>query len=112
MKIKLSGIGALINALNSETVNPRIKEVVKKNGADMHQKALELVPVDTGTLKRSITLEIKDGGLTAEVKEHTEYGVYLELGTRYMAAQPYMRPALNFVKDKFRNDLKKAVDWW
>ena len=55
MKIKLSGIGALIKALNSETVNPRIKEAVKKNGADMHQKALELVPVDTGTLKRSIT---------------------------------------------------------
>ena len=66
-------------------------------------------PVDTGTLKRSIGLEIRDGGLTAEVEPTAEYAAYVEYGTRYMSAQPYMRPSYTAQKEKFKSDLKKLT---
>ena len=62
--------------------------------------------MDTGTLKRSIGLEIRDGGLTAEVEPTAEYAAYVEYGTRYMSAQPYMRPSCTAQKEKFKSDLK------
>lgn len=110
MKLELIGLNLLKQALDGKKVDPKIKKAVKSNGAKLHQEALRLVPVDTGNLKRSITLDIEDGGATAKVQENTEYGVYVEQGTRYMAAQPYIGPAFNSVKDKFIEDLKKAVD--
>ena len=107
MKITLSGIDGLLKALNGEEVKGKVGKVVKKHGAAMHKAALRNVPVDTGHLKRSITLE--SDSMTATVQEHTDYGIYVEMGTRYMGAQPYMKPALNSVEGAFVEDLRKAV---
>ena len=50
-------------------------------------------PVDTGTLKRSITHEfISD--TEAQVGTNMEYAPFVELGTNKMAAKPFIRPAL------------------
>ena len=62
-----------------------------------------------GTLKRSIGLDITDGGMTAEVEPTAEYAAYVEYGTRFMNAQPYMRPSYNQQKEKFKSDMKKLV---
>jgi HK97 gp10 family phage protein len=53
-------------------------------------------PVDTGRLRSSITWEVaRDGqGLVALIGTNVDYAIYVELGTRYMRAQPYLRPAL------------------
>lgn len=48
-------------------------------------------PVDTGTLRNSITSTIR--GLTGEVGPTVEYGQYVEEGTSRMGPQPYMGPA-------------------
>ena len=109
MKITLSGIDSLLKALSGAEVKGKVGKVVKKHGAAMHKAALRNVPVDTGHLKRSITIEILDGGMTAKVQEHADYGIYVEMGTRYMGAQPYMKPALNSVEGAFVADLRKAV---
>lgn len=37
----------------------------------------------------------KPESATYRVTADTEYAVYVEFGTRYMEAQPYMRPAVN-----------------
>lgn len=63
----------------------------------------------SGTLKRSIGLEMRDNGFTAAVSPATEYAAYVELGTRHMDAQPYLRPALEQVKPQFIADLKKVM---
>lgn len=107
MKITLSGIDGLLKALNGEEVKGKVSKVVQKHGAAMHKAAIRNAPVDTGHLKRSITLEAN--GTTATVQEHTDYGIYVEMGTRYMGAQPYMKPALNSVEGQFVEDLRKAV---
>jgi HK97 gp10 family phage protein len=80
-----------------------VKQVIAKNGAKLQQtmqrnanfkghfEGNKFVP-PTGTTKRSISLEIIDGGLTAKVAPGTHYSVYLEYGTRYMSAQPFVKP--------------------
>lgn len=86
-----------------------VKRIVKSNGAALQESAQRKVPVDTGNLKRSIGLEIRDSGLTAEVEPTAEYAAYVEYGTRYMNAQPYMRPSYTAQKEKFKSDLKKLT---
>ena len=63
----------------------------------------------SGNLKRNIKLGIQDGGLTATVRPEAEYSAYVEYGTRFMAAQPYLRPAFEQVKPQFIADLKKVL---
>jgi len=39
--------------------------------------------------------EAKPGTAEYRVSANTDYAVYVEFGTRYMEAQPYLRPAVN-----------------
>ncbi|WP_305150943.1 HK97-gp10 family putative phage morphogenesis protein [uncultured Dubosiella sp.] len=63
----------------------------------------------TGATRRSIDLTIQDGGMTVSVYPQTEYASYLEFGTRFMQAQPFVQPAFDETKDQFIKDLKDAV---
>ena len=58
----------------------------------------------TGRLRSSITHEmITDGqGAIARIGTNLKYGLYLELGTRRMAARPYLRRALDETRDEIR----------
>lgn len=54
-------------------------------------------PVLTGKLKSTIREDHGDGYgrvWCGNVAEGVDYHIYQEYGTRYMSAQPYMRPAL------------------
>ena len=68
-----------------------------------------ICPRDTGNLANSITLESADNGFTAEVEPHTDYAAYVEYGTRFMPAQPYMRPAFIQESARFKSDLEKLM---
>ena len=119
-KIKLEGMEKLQVKLKKNVQMSDVKRVVKANGAALQEAAQRKAPVGTpqstgipgyvgGTLKRSIVLEIRDGGLTAEVEPTAEYATYVEYGTRFMNAQPYMRPTYNQQKEKFKSDMKKLA---
>lgn len=86
-----------------------VKTVVRKNGSRLQQKAMEKAPVDSGTLKRGITLDIQDNGQTTVVESTVHYAGYVEYGTRFMEAQPYVGPSFNEVKRQFKRDLEKLV---
>lgn len=73
----------------------------------VHSRAVAICPVGTpestgkpgylgGTLRSSLTWELdRDAeGLSAKVGTNVEYGPYVELGTRFMDAQPFLVPAL------------------
>lgn len=51
-------------------------------------------PVDTGFLRNSILVD-EVTPMLAVIAPHTEYAEHVEFGTSRMAAQPYMRPALD-----------------
>jgi hypothetical protein len=57
--------------------------------------AYRYVPADTGRLRASLHTEKPGDGFAAGTD--VEYGIYQELGTRRMRAQPYLRPALDEV---------------
>lgn len=111
MSVKLSGMKELKSSLNSKRdISKLVAPVVRQNGAELQQKAQRYAPVDTGNLRRSIQLSIKDNGMTAEVAATADYSAYVEFGTRFMDAQPYMKPAFNEQKDIFINDLNKVIN--
>ena len=108
-KITWEGDKALIKALKERANMNLVKMVVKKHTADLQAKSMRIVPVDTGTLKRSIMLDISYDGLTGVVGATAHYGGYVEWGTRYQRAQPYIGPSFKAVKGAFISDLKKLV---
>jgi HK97 gp10 family phage protein len=60
---------------------------------DIANDVVEGSPVETGNNKRSIQYEAK--GLEGSVYSTSGYGGFLEVGTRFMSAQPYFKPALD-----------------
>lgn len=109
MAVKLKGVKELRLALNKKADMSAVKRVVKQNGAELQVRAQRNAPVDTGNLKRSVRLDISDRGLTAESEATAEYAPYVEWGTRYMEAQPYMRPAFIEQKEQFRRDMDRLT---
>lgn len=79
-----------------EKVRRQVSQVIRKGALDIEAAAKGLAPVDTGTLKGSISTTV-EGELAASVGPTVEYGVYLEYGTYRMPPQPYMGPALDRV---------------
>ncbi|WP_019008981.1 HK97-gp10 family putative phage morphogenesis protein [Deinococcus aquatilis] len=55
-----------------------------------------LAPVDTGRLRQSINVQ-KIGKGHYRVGTNVNYAPFVEFGTRYMRAQPFMRPAIEKV---------------
>jgi hypothetical protein len=70
---QLSGIDEIKKELKQLSNIKEIQKVVKANGAELQQTAMRKAPVDTGSLKRSITLDITDGGMTARINPTMEY---------------------------------------
>lgn len=112
-KIKWEGLDKLQKKLKDNVTMNDVKRVVRQNGAELQQKIQEKAEFtkgyQTGQTKRSVNLEIKDGGFTAESGPTTEYSPYVEYGTRFMEAQPFVRPALEEQSKKFKSDMQKLV---
>lgn len=66
-------------------------EMVKNEAEIMRSTAENMVPVRTGLLRSTIK-SVKTGLASYEVEANTKYAGYVEWGTRYMNAQPYMTP--------------------
>lgn len=109
MAFKFTGISELKAVLQEKTNLDSARRVVRQNGAELQARAQRNAPVDTGTLKRSIGLEIEDGGLTARSAATADYAAYQEWGTRFMEAHPFMTPAFEEQKEQFKNDMDKLV---
>ena len=58
----------------------------------VERTAKQMVPVKTGTLKRSITHIIQK--TKAIIGSNLNYAPWIEMGTTNQSAQPYLRPAL------------------
>lgn len=113
MHFEFKGLDDLQKALKENATMNDVKKVVAKNGSDLQSKIQENAEFtkgyQTGTTKRSVNLEIADNGLTASSEPMTEYAPYLEYGTRFMDAQPFVKPAFDEQKKKFEKDMKKLV---
>lgn len=75
----------------------QLKTALLAGAKPIENTAVAKAPIDTGTLRRSIHSEAGRvaGGLVVRIGTNVEYGLYQEMGTRRMRAQPYLRPAFN-----------------
>lgn len=67
-------------------------EELEDLGREAVAQAQRMAPVATGELRGSIAYRVSNGELI--LYADAPHAAYVELGTRKMAAQPYLRPAL------------------
>lgn len=106
MKVDLKGTGSLKDELKNLASKDGIKSAIKFHGADLHRKAQRFAPVDTGFLRRSITISIEDSGMKAIIRSNAEYAPYHEYGTRFSRGTPHIGPAFRQVYPDFVSDMK------
>lgn len=109
------GLDELGDKLASMANMGAVKTIVKKNGAGlvktMTKRAEFVKGYATGATRQSIGANsgIRDAGLSAFAGPGTEHAGYLEKGTRYMSAQPFVEPAFKEQKELFKADLDALV---
>jgi HK97 gp10 family phage protein len=116
MAYKFFKFGDRKKAMSESLDNANIKLLM-----EITSQATNLTPVKTGILRNSIswkTDKASIGDLTTSVKAgqgivgtRTEYAPHVEFGTKKMAAQPFLRPAifLTIFGPKGFNILSKEV---
>lgn len=70
--------------------------------------AKRLSPVYTGNLRNSITHQQLDEN-TEVIGTNVEYAPFVELGTRRMRAQPYLRPAIENHRAEYQAIVEKEL---
>ena len=112
-RIEIKGLDKLEKVLKENVTLNDVKKVVKHNGSELQRKIQDNADFtqgyQTGETKRSVDLDITDGGFSAESGPTTEYAEYLEFGTRFMDAQPFVKPSLDAQAAKFERDMQKLV---
>jgi len=76
--------------------------------ADVKALAKQLAPVRTGHLRGSIYAKISEW--VAEIGAEATYALFVELGTRYMQAQPYLYPAIQEHLPELERIILEALD--
>lgn len=84
------------------------EEALLEFGDEMKTRMKAAVPVDTGTLRDSITVEQKGGGITVGPRG-VDYAGYVEYGTSRSPAQPYIRPVAEWAKVNAPKRVRKSV---
>ncbi|HEO2872650.1 TPA: HK97-gp10 family putative phage morphogenesis protein [Streptococcus agalactiae] len=126
INLTIEGEHDLLNALKKEASFNNKRKAVRKNGVKLHKKAVQNANFNghyekrkgegyvfvkpTGATKRSIALEVSNLDTVAKVTSGTNYSGYLETGTRFMEAQPFMKPALDGVIKNFIKDLARTEE--
>ncbi len=101
---------------NSDAVRNALPEVLEKAlseigiKAEAHAKEIiaEKGAVDTARLRNSITHAL-DGTKAVHIGTNVEYAPYIEAGTSRMKARPYLRPAVEDFKDKYKEILENNL---
>ena len=96
-----------------------IDAILEKNAADIQDDAQKKAPVGTptstgikgylgGTLQQSILAQ-KVAKKTWTISTKLNYAIFVEIGTRFMRAQPFLIPAFFKGRSKFVDDLENLI---
>lgn len=113
--IKFNGLDKLQKKLRGNMDPESVKKVVKFHGGQLSERMKVQTQqsfkkrYSTGDTASSINTVIADGGFAAKVGPTTDYAEYVEYGTRFMEAEPFVKPAFDAQKEKFKSDMKKLV---
>jgi HK97 gp10 family phage protein len=76
--------------------------------ADVKAEAMRLVPVRTGYLRSTIYAKIQEW--VAEIGADATYALFVELGTKYMQAHPYLDPAIQQYLPELKAVIVSAIE--
>ncbi len=76
--------------------------------ADVKAEAMRLVPVRTGYLRSTIYAKIQEW--VAEIGADATYALFVELGTKYMVAHPYLYPAIQEYLPQLETVVTAAIE--
>jgi HK97 gp10 family phage protein len=77
--------------------------------ADVKASARRIVPVRTGYLRSTIYAKIK--GWVAQIGAEATYAMFVEFGTRYMRARPYLYPAIQAHLPRLEAIISEAIEY-
>ena len=126
LRFELKGLEKLQAKLQRTAKMEEVERIVEKHGEAMQKKAVTNASKfrghyegrgknrrfvrPTGATKRSISVNSgKIDRFKYRVAPGTDYAAYVELGTRKMSAQPFIKPAFDDQKKLFKNDLERLV---
>lgn len=101
-------LGRLSNATRGQAMGDALMAGAEIVSNDAKRRA----PYKTGNLRRSIHPRLVSAGASsaeALVGTNVEYAIYQELGTRRMAANPYLRPALESMQGAVSVEVSAAL---
>ncbi len=85
MKIdfELKGLEALVNNIKDYEINKKtdVSNIVKDTALKIQANAKQRTPVKSGTLKRSIGVDLASDEMSAEIGTNLEYAAHVEFGT-------------------------------
>ena len=126
LQFELKGLEKLQTKLQRVAKMEEVERIVEKHGTEMQKKAVNNASKFRGhyegrgknkhfvkptrATKRSISVNSgKIDRFRYRVAPGTDYAAYVELGTRKMSAQPFIKPAFDEQKKLFKNDLERLV---
>jgi HK97 gp10 family phage protein len=95
----------------AQFVTKEMRQAVHDATEQAAEIARSLAPVDTGALVGSITTSFSGNQYvsTGEIIVGVDYGIYVEFGTMYMAAQPFLTPAVDQVSKEYARRVDLAL---
>lgn len=94
VSVKVRHRGGQGAAATAAAVKQHAEGLAQGYAEDIARFARQRAPVDTGHLRDSITV-VSTGPGAYQARVGAFYGVYVNYGTRNMAAQPFWEPAVN-----------------
>lgn len=100
------------SAAKDQTRNHIHFAVIEIFELDIKPQAQRDTPYKTGKNRRSIDCDVDrvPQGTAASIYTQSGYGGYLEVGTRKMAARPYIYPAFMSNRAKLEERIKRRFD--
>ena len=105
---KIQGLDAFLSTVQDKPVKAQqaVRAELNRAALRVEKSAKEFAPWDTGTLINNI-YSTQLGSLLFGVISPMNYSIYVELGTRKMAAQPFMYPAVQLEAPRVLGNLRK-----
>ena len=93
-------------------IDKSAESIIEEGCENIKTQAKKLAPVDEGDLRDSIDTRFASKKYEHEgyIYSDIDYALFVELGTRYQAPQPFLYPAYNENKEFFKQRLIDSIN--
>ena len=108
--VKIVGLNAFVKNVSKKPkeVQKAVDQEINRSALRVEREAKKNAAWDTGWMANNIYSEMLKVG-KAQVVSPVEYSIFVEEGTRYMMAQPFLYPALKAEYQILMKNLNKLM---